>query len=59
MALLGIICAAGILLIYLFLRRLYRQQVAEKTVNAQLPFAGVSRSDTEKIRGTAVICGGR
>ena len=59
---LSILCAVCILLLYpfaLLLRRFYRQKVAEDTVDTQLAFAGVSRSDAEKIHGTAVICGGR
>ena len=59
---LSIICAVCILFTYsssLLLRRFYRQKVAEDTVDTQIAFAGVSRRDAKKIRGTAVICGGR
>jgi len=38
----------------------FRQQLLAKEVaHSDLPFLGVSRDDKDKIKGTAVICGGR
>lgn len=49
----------GLVFLFLFLRSLYRKKISELSLTAELSKIGISRAENEKIKGTAVICGGR
>ncbi len=48
----------GLVMLFL-LRSLYRKKISELSLTAELSKIGIPRGETQKIKGTAVICGGR
>jgi hypothetical protein len=53
-------CAIAIYQLSIYFGRYLRCKLIEKeTALADLPFLGVARPKEQKIRGTAVVCGGR